>query len=358
MVTRTEEGHGYMQSVYTVSIIIPVYNCISWIEAVIQDILHQTYQDFEIIIIDDGSDDGGGLLCDGFMRMDQRIYVVHTENHGVSHARNEGIKRARGRYLWFVDADDRIERESLSALVFPFLSQENVDLVIGKFENERNLWQSALSGVVDQSSFLDDFSKCIHGFYYGALWNKLYKREIIQNNNLWFPEDLSWCEDYLFNLEYYSHLKRMVGYISRSVYIYKTRENSLVTKVMLDRRIKVENQCLERLGRFAGQNTRIQRAYEDHYAYMKHAQLINMYCAKQGYSKVKHVCMNKEVMEFWKGYRNPENYPVYRIISLLASANSSLLIYFFICLKENLKVGLKKKACFIHKIIRRPEYHN
>ena len=78
-----------MQTVCTVSIIIPVYNCISWIEAVIQDILNQTYRDFEVIIIDDGSDDGSGLLCDGFLEMDKRISVVHTENYGVSHARNE-----------------------------------------------------------------------------------------------------------------------------------------------------------------------------------------------------------------------------------------------------------------------------
>lgn len=347
-----------MQSVYTVSIIIPVYNCISWLEAVIQDILHQTYQDFEIIIIDDGSDDGSGLLCDRFKKMDKRIFVIHTEKLGVSHARNEGIKRAKGRYLWFVDADDRMDRESLSALVFPFLSQENVDLVIGKFENERNFWQSTLTGVLDQSSFIDDFSKCVHGFYYGALWNKLYKKEIIQNNNLWFPEDISWCEDYLFNLEYFSHLKRKVGYVSRSVYIYYTRENSLVTKVILDSRINVENRCLKRLGRFAEQNSRIQQAYEDHYAYLKHAQLINMYCAKQGYNKVKQICLNKEVMEFWKSYRNPGKFPVYRIISLLAAVNCSFLIYFFICLKEKIKIRLKKNVCFLRKIIRKPEYRN
>lgn len=347
-----------MQTVCTVSIIIPVYNCISWIEAVIQDILNQTYGDFEVIIIDDGSDDGSGLLCDGFLEMDKRISVVHTENYGVSHARNEGMRRAKGRYLWFVDADDRMERESLSALVLPFISQENVDLVIGKFDNERNLWQSVLWGVQDQSSFMDDFSKCIHGFYYGALWNKLYKKDIIQNNNLWFAEDISWCEDYLFNLEYYSHLNRMVGYVSRSVYIYYTRENSLVTQVKLDSRIEVENRCLERLGRFAEENRRIQQAYEDHYAYIKHAQLINMYGTKQGYKIVKHICLNKEEMEFWKSYRNPGKFPVYRIISLLAAANSSLLIYFFICLKENIKNRLKKNACFRGSIIRRPEFRN
>lgn len=347
-----------MQTVCTVSIIIPVYNCISWIEAVIQDILNQTYGDFEVIIIEDGSDDGSGLLCDGFLEMDKRICVVHTENYGVSHARNEGMRRAKGRYLWFVDADDRMERESLSALVLPFISQENVDLVIGKFENERNLWQSALWGVQDQSSFMDDFSKCIHGFYYGALWNKLYKKDIIQNNNIWFAEDISWCEDYLFNLEYYSHLNRMVGYVSRSVYIYYTRENSLVTQVKLDSRIEVENRCLERLGRFAEENRRIQQAYEDHYAYIKHAQLINMYGTKQGYKIVKHICLNKEEMEFWKSYRNPGKFPVYRIISLLAAANSSLLIYFFICLKENIKNRLKKNACFRGSIIRRPEFRN
>lgn len=347
-----------MQTVCTVSIIIPVYNCISWIEAVIQDILNQTYRDFEVIIIDDGSDDGSGLLCDGFLEMDKRISVVHTENYGVSHARNEGMRRAKGRYLWFVDADDRMERESLSALVLPFISQKNVDLVIGKFENGRNLWQSALWGVQDKSSFMDDFSKCIHGFYYGALWNKLYKKDIIQNNNLWFAEDISWCEDYLFNLEYYSHLNRMVGYVSRSVYIYYTRENSLVTQVKLDSRIEVENRCLERLGRFAEENRRIQQAYEDHYAYIKHAQLINMYGTRQGYKIVKHICLNKEEMEFWKSYRNPGKFPVYRIISLLAAANSSLLIYFFICLKENIKIRLKKIACFRGRIIRRPECRN
>lgn len=346
-----------MQSVYTVSIIIPVYNGILWIEDVIQDILNQTYQDFEIILIDDGSEDGSGDLCEGFKKKDKRIIVVHTKNLGVSHARNEGMKRAKGRYLWFVDADDRMDRESLSALVFPFTSQENIDLVIGKFKNERNIWQSELSGVQDRCSFINDFSKCIHGFYYGALWNKLYKYEIIQENKLWFSEDISWCEDYLFNLDYFNHLKKM-SYVSTYVYIYYTRDDSLVTKVKLGTRIKVENRCLKRLGRFAEKNSQLQQTYEDHYAYLKHSQLINMCCAKQGYNKLKHICLNKEAMDFWRRYRNPGKFPVYRIISLLAAVNSRLLIYFFICLKEKIKIKWKKKGCFMRKIIRRPEYRN
>ena len=99
-----------------ISVIIPVYNCEKYLTQCIESVLNQTFQDFELILVDDGSHDSSPDICDNFRQKDERIQVIHKPNGGVSSARNEGIKVARGEYITFVDSDDYIEEEMMEYL--------------------------------------------------------------------------------------------------------------------------------------------------------------------------------------------------------------------------------------------------
>ena len=107
------------------SIIIPVYNAAKYINQCIQSVVRQSYHDFECILIDDGSNDGSGELCDNWAGIDNRIKVIHQQNQGVSIARNKGIKIAQGKYIVFIDSDDWVEENYLEALM-----ESNADYVI------------------------------------------------------------------------------------------------------------------------------------------------------------------------------------------------------------------------------------
>ena len=98
------------------SIIIPVYKVEEYLEKCIKSVLNQTYKNFELILVDDGSPDKCPLICDNYAKIDSRVFVIHKQNGGVSSARNEGIKVAKGEYIWFVDSDDFVEENSLEIL--------------------------------------------------------------------------------------------------------------------------------------------------------------------------------------------------------------------------------------------------
>lgn len=115
------------------SIIVPVYNVKNYLERSIYSILAQTFQDFELILIDDGSTDGSGTLCDSYAVKDPRIQVLHQENKGQSYARNIGIKIARGKYITFVDSDDWLEPE-MYQLMFASIEKNNADIVISRLQ--------------------------------------------------------------------------------------------------------------------------------------------------------------------------------------------------------------------------------
>ena len=112
-----------------ISFIVPVYNAADYISECVESILRQTVPDFEVLIVDDGSFDGSELICDEFAEKDQRVRVIHTENCGVSHARNTGIELAKGRYLVFVDADDMVSDRLAEKIEKELRLEKPVDMV-------------------------------------------------------------------------------------------------------------------------------------------------------------------------------------------------------------------------------------
>ena len=220
-----------------VSVIIPVYNAEKGIGRCLDSILKQEFTDYEVICVDDGSKDTSGRILDDYAAKDARIKVIHKKNGGVSAARNTGLQHVAGEYIQFLDADDWIPFDSTKSLVRA--AEENkADLVVGDFYRVVGRKISHKGSIQDNDKevmTLQEYAECMMespaDFYYGVLWNKLYKTSIIKEYGVVMDEDISWCEDFLFNLEYLLHVKT-VALTNVPVYYYVKTEGSLVTQSM------------------------------------------------------------------------------------------------------------------------------
>ncbi len=212
-----------------VSVIIPVYNSANYIDALLGKLMLQTYKNLEIILVDDGSADDSRELIQSFQKKDCRIMMYQNNQKGVSSARNFGIQKATGKYIRFLDADDMVETDSIEIMLRAMKSDAAVDLVIGSYMGSgigHYHGPTTLEGKTDKKKFLHEFAEYPKTFYYGVVWNKLYRKEIIDREQIRFPEEIDWCEDFIFNLQYYSHC-RYVYYLPKIIYTYISRENSI-----------------------------------------------------------------------------------------------------------------------------------
>lgn len=218
-----------------VSIIVPIYNAEATLRRCVESVLGQEYTDFELILADDGSRDGSAAICDAFARSDGRVRVLHKENSGVSDTRNQALAMARGRYLQFLDADDWITPNATKLLVRS-AEEHRCDLVISDFYRVVGDRVSP-KGDIDEDG---PFSREVYAahmmenpadFYYGVLWNKLYRRDIIEAHRLRMDPALSWCEDFLFNLEYIRHAQRFFS-LQVPIYYYVKTKGSLASQGM------------------------------------------------------------------------------------------------------------------------------
>lgn len=218
-----------------VSIIVPVYNSEKTLSRCIDSILNQTYREFELILLDDGSTDASGQICDTYAEKDARIRAVHKENSGVSDTRNQGISMARGEYLQFLDSDDWITPEA-TGLFVRTATETQCDMVIADFYRvigERVSQKGAIEedGLMDRVAYATNMMQRPADFYYGVLWNKFYKRSIIEEHQLKMDSSISWCEDFIFNLEYIRHVQSIYA-LKVPIYYYVKTKGSLVSQGM------------------------------------------------------------------------------------------------------------------------------
>ncbi len=216
-----------------VSVIVPVYNAAEYIERCVHSIVNQVYRNIELILVDDGSSDGTADLLDSYAKADPRIVVSHRENAGVSASRNHALDLARGEYVQFADSDDWLTPDSTMSLVRAAV-EKNCDLVIADFYRVSGKKLSQ-KGDIDEDGVMNrvEFASCMvdnpADFYYGVLWNKLYRRSIIEEHQLRMDTSISWCEDFLFNLEYIRWAETFYA-LQLPVYYYVKRRGSLVSK--------------------------------------------------------------------------------------------------------------------------------
>lgn len=219
----------------TVSIIVPVYNAEATLSRCIDSILTQEYTDFELILVDDGSRDTSGDICDQYAARDSRIRVIHKENTGVSASRNQALDQARGTYLQFLDSDDWITPNATQLLV-DTASHFHCDLVISDFYRVVGERVSVKGDIEDncvmtKEEFAAHMVENPADFYYGVLWNKLFRRDIVEKYHLRMDEQISWCEDFMFNLEYIRHAEVFYA-LQVPIYYYVKTKGSLASQGM------------------------------------------------------------------------------------------------------------------------------
>ena len=212
-----------------ISIIVPVYNVESYLTATIESILQQTYNNFEVILVDDGSTDSSGAICDQWVLKDSRISVIHKNNGGLSSSRNVGLELAKGDYIAFIDSDDLIEDSMLDEMA-SILDQDNkigiVSCSISTFINDSDKLKTFLNtGPSDMYSFYDYYRLILQHKKDNSVCNKLYRKEIIGKSR--FAEGKI-NEDILFNVELLlQNIDNKIFYLSKPFYHYRLRSGSI-----------------------------------------------------------------------------------------------------------------------------------
>lgn len=223
-----ESNHSAMPSV---SIIVPVYNAVRYINDCIDGLLRQQFSNFELLLIDDGSKDGSGALCDAYAEHDSRICVIHQPNGGVSKARNRGLDEAKGDFVVFVDADDLVRPEYLSDLM---RAQQACSDEMGRTMILSDYQPFSETGpekrdfpapfVMDFRSGVglnaENFRELIFQFRLFPPYCKLYRRDVIQEHQIRFREGMRSAEDFEFNTRYLAAVDRLV-YIDSVQYDYR-----------------------------------------------------------------------------------------------------------------------------------------
>ncbi len=213
----------------TISIICPIYNVENYLCRCIDSVLNQSFVDFELLLIDDGSQDNSGLICDRYATKDSRIKVFHKQNGGVSSARNLGLDNARGEWIVFLDADDWVSSDFLT-----FDTKSDADIIQKSYIKVFESQQTATSVLVSDTKFKnrENFLKFYVQKRTNALWDKIFKRSLIACNR--FNENVSIGEDFLFQL---SLLKDIGTYHLSQVgcYYYVIRESSAMGKINEDK---------------------------------------------------------------------------------------------------------------------------
>ena len=224
-----------------ISVIIPVYNSEKYLKECIDSILAQTYKNYEIIIINDGSTDNSKYICEQYEKSHNNVKLYSIENHGVSYARNLGISKANGEFIYFMDSDDILFSKCFE--IFDKLKIDNNSLYCFKWMDYYKNTIPEFNSNYDVEKFtntkelilLDDN---ISSF----LWNKIYQKNILIDNNLRFDENIHYCEDKIFNLQYVKYVNTII-YNPNLFYLYRVRKNSVTGKYISEKNLSVFNVC-------------------------------------------------------------------------------------------------------------------
>ena len=237
-----------------VSIVVPIYNAENYLRRCVDSILNQEYTDFELLLVNDGSTDASGDICEEYGDRDPRVIVIQKENTGVSDSRNRALDRARGKYLQFLDSDDWITPDA-TRLFVRAAEEYGCDMVISDFYRvvgERLSTKGDIEeeGVLTREEFAAHMMENPADFYYGVLWNKLYRRDIVEEHNLRMDTDINWCEDFMFNLEYIRYAKVFYA-LHAPIYYYVKRKGSLASQgINISKTVKMKLNVFEYYNNF------------------------------------------------------------------------------------------------------------
>lgn len=205
-----------------VFIIVPIYNVEKFIRKTIESLINQTYNNIEIILVDDGSPDDSPRICDDYSKKDTRIKVIHKENGGVSSARNSGMKASCGDYIMFVDGDDYVEPDYVDYFI-NLIKKTQTQIAISYFVfnifDKTQIKRDSVGIIPSEEAMEQIYLERINV----AVWNKIYSKEVIAEYNILFNEDIWYGEGMLFNIEFLQFVEK-VGVGNKKVYnqVYNT----------------------------------------------------------------------------------------------------------------------------------------
>ena len=213
-----------------ISIILPVYNVEKYLDRCLESISRQRYDDLDIVVVDDGSTDRSGSICDEFAKMDSRVRIYHKKNGGLSDARNYGIKKAKGEIVAFVDSDDYISEDYVGTM-YDEMVRKNADVVVCGYnlitpKKELVSGEKAAVRLLTRQENLDVVA-----------WNKLYKKSLFLDNNIWYPNGRKY-EDTLTTYKVLAKAKK-VAYLDKALYYYMERGGSIMKTAKLEERLRM-----------------------------------------------------------------------------------------------------------------------
>mgnify|MGYP003435705634 CR=1 FL=1 len=210
------------------SIIVPIYKVEEFLEECVESILKQEFKDYELILVDDGSPDNCGKICDNYAELDNRIKVIHKKNEGVSIARQIGVKHSKGLYSIHVDADDYIDKCEIERMMDIAL-KFNADMVVCdyilEYKKNKFVYQKGMKDACDAFDFL---KQIYNGIFIGTLWNKLIKTSLY--NNVIFLKQCNYCEDVYILTQILSN-NISINYINEALYHYCYDASSLTREI-------------------------------------------------------------------------------------------------------------------------------
>lgn len=212
-----------MESNPKITIIVPVYKVESFLSRCLDSIMNQTFYDWECILVDDGSPDKSGVICDEYAEIDARFKVLHVENGGVSKARNIGMRQARGEFVTFIDSDDFIDTKFIEALYEPCKKDKKIDFVHAGCVNYLEDGQITLNQAYE--NFIGDDKAMIFERFRGLIVSKLFCLDKIRAHNIRFDEEMKYGEDMVFTIDYLTYSKKY-ALIDSTAYFYVQRSDS------------------------------------------------------------------------------------------------------------------------------------
>ena len=233
-----------------VTLIIPIYNAERYLRRCLDSVMEQSFWDMEVLLMNDGSTDKSVDICREYEQKDTRFHVIDKENTGVSDTRNTAMKLAKGKYLQFMDSDDWLTPDATEALVRA-AEEGQCDMVIADFyrvNGKRYVEKKHIrrKEIMTREEFAMEMADDPADFYYGVMWNKLYRRKIVEEHQLKCDTSMNWCEDFLFNLQFIRHGECFRA-LQKPVYYYMKRKGSLVaTEAISVDGVKVKFELLEK----------------------------------------------------------------------------------------------------------------
>jgi glycosyltransferase involved in cell wall biosynthesis len=242
-----------------ISVVVPIYNVELYLKKCIQSIQYQTYKNLEIILIDDGSTDGSGIICNKIAAKDKRVHVIHVSNGGVSFARNIGIKNALGKYIAFIDADDTIETKYIEVL-YASMMKYKVDISFCNYKeiivNNEGVYILEHQDDFCSGILRDDFALLFTSkseVMVGGPVGKLFNAQILKQNKIKFDQNHAWREDTMFCLAYFKYVNSYVR-IPEMLYNYFRYNRGSATEKFPRERLITEIYFLKEIDKWFVEN--------------------------------------------------------------------------------------------------------